>query len=313
MPESSPKPAYGGQAVIEGVVIRGKTQMAVACRRKDGSITVESKPLHTLLERYPWLNRPFLRGTFALWDSLSMGFGALLWSANLALEDEGEKQLSSKGFGWTIVASFVVGIALFVVLPSMLPGLLPRVLQVLHLEWLRPQPGAAHAFWSNLTETAIRLVVFVIYVVAIMQLQDVKRLFAYHGAEHKVINAFEHGDDSGDVQSYDRIHRRCGTVFIAVVIVVGFAVHLAMGWPVWYLRILSRLLVLPVIAGISYEVIRLAGRSDHWLLTALIWPGTLIQRLTTREPTEDMIEVARASLRAARVAEGELPEAGTAS
>lgn len=284
--EHKQPPAYGGQAVIEGVMIRGKSSVATSCRRKDGSITTQARPLRALLVRYPWLNRPLLRGTFALWDALSMGFGGLLWSANLALEDEGEQQLSRRGFALTVAVALLIGVLLFVLLPSL----------------ITPRLGKS-SLLPNLVEGLVRNGIFVLYVIIVMQLRDVQRLFAYHGAEHKVVNAFESGSEHPVVEAYSRLHRRCGTTFIAVVILVGILVHMVMGWPVWYWRLLSRLAVLPVIAGISYEIIRLAGRYDHPVLWALVWPGLLVQRLTTREPSPDMIEVARSALDAVRQAD----------
>jgi len=277
---------YGGQAVIEGVMIRGRSAMAVACRRKDGTIVTETRPLAAMLTKHRWLNLPFIRGTFALWDSLAIGFGSLLWSANLALEDEGEKTISRRAFAWTVIGAMLLGVAIFVVLPSLLT------------------PKIGHSgLVSNLAEGGLRKVIFVLYVVFIMRLPDVQRLFAYHGAEHKVVNAYEHGDANLQVQAYSRIHRRCGTTFLAVVVIVGIVVYSSIGWPAWYWRVVSRPALLPVIAGISYEIIKLAARYDNVFLRALIWPGLLIQRLTTREPSPDMIEVAHAALKAVRAAE----------
>jgi len=285
-----PSVAYGGQAVVEGVMIRGKSAVAVAVRRKDGSIRTEARPLQAVLTRHPGLNRPFVRGTFALWDSLSLGFRALLWSANVALEDEGQRPISRGTFALTMVVALAVGMGLFVLLPSL----------------LTPKVGKSAAL-TNIIEGVLRNGVFVLYILVIMRLRDVQRLFAYHGAEHKVVNAFERDAANPQPEAHSRLHRRCGTVFIAVVIVVGILVHMTMGWPVWYWRLLSRLAVLPVIAGISYELIRLASRRDHPLLRALVWPGMLVQRLTTREPAPDMIEVAQAALDAVRAQDGATP------
>jgi uncharacterized protein YqhQ len=287
---------YGGQAVINGVMIRGRSAMAIACRLGDGSIRTHAEPIRPLAARSRLLSLPLIRGTPALIDALVMGFRALIWSADLATADEGHKPVS-KGMWWlTIAGATAIGIVVFVLLPSIV---VPKVRQ--------------SALASNIIEGAIRMAVFIVYVLLIMRMREIQRIFQYHGAEHKVVNAFEAGEHSGN-PGFSRIHRRCGTNFIATVIVVGIVVHLAFGWPAWYWRVPIRILSLPIIAGISYELLRAAGKRPNSRLHALlVAPGLLIQRLTTKEPTPDQIEVAQAALDTALSADRSSHARGVAS
>lgn len=305
MPSDIP---YGGQAVINGVMIRGRSAMAIACRLADGSIRTHAEPIRPLSARSRFLSLPVIRGTPALIDALVIGFRALIWSADLATADEGHKPVS-KGMWWlTIAGATAIGIVVFVLLPSLV---VPHIGHS-HLPASPGGGGAANApggpggasgwwpaFVSNIVEGAIRMAVFLVYVLLIMRMREIQRIFQYHGAEHKVVNAFEAGAHSGD-PGFSRIHRRCGTNFIATVIVVGIVVHLAFGWPAWYWRLPIRIASLPIIAGISYELLRAAGkRPNSRLYALLVAPGLVIQRLTTKEPTPDQIEVAQAALDAA--------------
>ena len=286
---------YGGQAVIEGVMIRGPHHVATACRTPDGRIVIRREPTRSLLVRYPRLNIPFIRGTPGLIDALTIGFRTLIYSANLALEAEGKPPPSPWYFAMSIALALVVGIGLFVLAPSAAIGRLTH-----------------HAFLLNVLEGAVRGAVFVAYVLLIGRMKDVRRLFQYHGAEHKVVNAHDAGRPLSAANEFSVIHRRCGTGFIFNVIVIGILVHALLGWPSLAVRLASRLLVLPVIAGIAYELTRLAGKHGDWpLVRALIAPGMWLERLTTAEPAPDQIEVAQAAMQAALEAEEE--EAGSPS
>lgn len=290
MPSDFP---YGGQAVIHGVMIRGRSGMAVACRRRDGTVRLHTEQIKPLTSRHRLLALPFIRGTPALLDALALGFRSLIWSADAAVQDEGHKPINPLFYALTIAISLVIAIVLFGLVPS---GVVPKFTQ--------------NVVALNFLEGLVRMALFLLYVLAIMQMKDIQRLFQYHGAEHKVVNAFEAGAPLSEASRFSPIHRRCGTNFIATVILVGIVVHLAFGWPPWYWRYPIRILSLPIIAGISYEVLRAAGkRPDSRLYAALVWPGLLLQRLTTREPTEQQLEVARKALEAVIETDSRAPEA----
>jgi uncharacterized protein YqhQ len=298
----SKRVAYGGQAVIEGVMMRGPHTFAVACRTPDGEIVVQEEPVPAFFTRYSWAKWPFMRGTFALLDSLVLGMKSLLYSATVANQGEGpgakglEVQRTGKGGAVTGLAisssAFVgmaLGLAIFVLFPSYAA------------DWVRPLlkkvivSGAGRDFATNLTEGLIRVVLFLGYIRLISRMEYVQRLFQYHGAEHKVINAFEN-DGVLEVEVAMRqstIHPRCGTNFVLTVLLVKVLLASFFGWPSLGVRITLRLLALPVVAGVAYEVIRLAGkyRNVRWL-QLLVAPGLWTQRLTTREPSPDMVEVA---------------------
>lgn len=284
---------YGGQAVIEGVMIRGKTIVATACRLPSGEIRTVREPVRSLLSRHRWLNIPFVRGTPALIDALSMGFRSMLLSADLALVGEGKPPMNRAWFAVTLVLALALGVALFVVLPSLAT---PKV--------------TGSSIVPNLIEGVIRLAIVLAYLLIIMNLRDVKRLFEYHGAEHQVVNAYEHGRPLSEADQFDTVHKRCGTAFIAVVIMVGVIVHMFMKWPDWHVRILSRIAVVPIVAGIAFEIIKAAGKRHDARWYALIgWPGLLLQRITTRKPSPDQLEVAARAMES--VLEGEQAEAAS--
>lgn len=275
---------YGGQAVIEGVMIRGRSFMATACRLPSQEIVVHEEPVNSLLTRYRWLNIPIIRGTPALIDALVIGFRSLIFSADLAMEAENQKPVSNWWYGLTIAAALVIGIGGFIILPSLVVS-----------TWAEDPLG------KNLLEGLVRIILFVGYVIVISRLPDIRRMFEYHGAEHKVVNAFEsnHRIDLEQAQDFGTIHPRCGSSFILLVLVVAILVHALLGWPSWPVRILSRLATLPLVAGISYEIIRLAGsKRESLCLRAIVAPGLWLQRLTTRQPTQDQMEVAERALQA---------------
>ncbi|HEY3284208.1 MAG TPA: DUF1385 domain-containing protein [Armatimonadota bacterium] len=299
--------SYGGQAVIEGVMMRGPRYFAVVCRRADGQILEHKEPVEASLGRFAWLKRPFLRGTFALLDALMLGVKALHFSANVALADaegkagvsEGPKSVRDAAVTGSMVLGLGVGVALFMWAPSLGAGLLHKTLH-------------GDSRWLNAAEGVLRLALFLGYLLVISQLKDIRRVFEYHGAEHKTINAYEAGLalTVPNVRSQSRIHPRCGTSFIIIVLVIATLVHALMGWSVWYWRILQRLLVLPLVAGIAFEVIRLAGKhKDSLLLKWILSPGLATQRLTTREPSDDQMEVAIRALEGVLEKEQQLVQA----
>ena len=282
----SKKPTIGGQAVIEGVMMRGPGYLATAVRRPDGGIELKKEPSSSINERYPLLKLPFVRGTVALLESLVYGLQALSFSAHAAGEEE--VQLSTKELVLAMLGSFVLAIGLFVVLPTF-------AAKYIH-------EAVTDPVWLNLLEGALRLILFFGYVAAISSMKDIQRVFQYHGAEHKTIYAYEAGEELTveNVRRHSTLHPRCGTNFLLIVMVVSILLFAFLGWPDLWLRITSRIVLLPVVAGIAYEIIRYAGRhvGEQALVSAIGLPGMWLQKLTTRQPDDSQIEVAIAALQA---------------
>ncbi len=286
--------SYGGQAIIEGVMMRGKYQVAIAVRRPDtGEIVIKEEPTSQLY-RGPLSKIPFLRGIPMLWDALGLGMKALFFSAEVVGQAEDPDFTMDTGTEiLTGSISLLFGMALFMVLPSFVAGLLIQ----------------KDALLFNIIEGLIRLILLVGYMVLIGQLEDIRRVFAYHGAEHKTINAHEAGTPLTveAVREHSRQHARCGTAFLLVVVLISILVFAPLGKPPLLIRIASRLLLIPVISGIAYEVLRFTGKhAENPIIRALIAPNLALQKLTTREPDDDMIEVAITALKT--VLEGETKE-----
>jgi uncharacterized protein YqhQ len=279
----------GGQAVVEGVMMRGEHSWAVAIRTPEGDIEITTHDAPHWAEK--WAKIPLVRGVVALGESLSLGMKALTWSANRQIPEE--EQISSKAMNWTIAVALLFFTAIFIVLPAVAANGLGNLLGV-------------DGFWFHVAEGALRLGIFLGYLALIAQLHDIKRVFQYHGAEHKAIAAYENDVEltAESAQQFDTSHVRCGTNFLLTVMVITIVVYSFVGRPGWLLLVLSRVILLPIIAGVSYEVIRFAARHMQWLwVRILMKPGLLLQRLTTREPSLDQVEVAIASLRAVLTAE----------
>jgi uncharacterized protein YqhQ len=281
----------GGQAVLEGVMMRGVSTWAVAVRKPEGDIEVSSEPLVSWAKRHRVLRWPVIRGVVALAESLKIGFRALAISANAQIEpEEGEDEPPQiGGFTWgaTIALSLVLAVGLFFVVPVGATSL------------IKDQLGSSVLFW--LVEGVLRTAIFIGYLALISRLNDLRRVFQYHGAEHKTISCYEAGDrlTPARAERYSRLHPRCGTSFLLVVMVVAIFVFAPLGLPAWYWLLASRILGIPLIAGISYEVIKWAGRNRRkgWV-RAIMYPGLMLQNLTTREPDRDQLAVAIASLEA---------------
>ena len=280
----SEKLMVGGQAVIEGVMMRGPKKVATAVREPSGVITVDVKPINSLAEKYPIFKKPFFRGILSLGESLVMGLKSLTYSAQMAGEEEADK-LTNKDIAITMVISLCAAILLFVVIPTASVNLITTDSHVV----------------MNLWEGLVRMIVFFLYIYGISRAKDIQRVFQYHGAEHKTIHAYEAGVEliPENVQKFSRLHPRCGTSFLLIVMIVSIFMFSFLGWPSLWERIISRVLLLPVVAGISYELIRFAGRSKNKIVHAISLPGLWLQYLTTREPDDSMIEVAVKSLKAA--------------
>jgi uncharacterized protein YqhQ len=295
-----PKVSYGGQAVLEGVMMRGRTHMAVAVRAPDKQIVVTSEALPRHLYGGLIQKVPFLRGVTMLWDALGLGMKALMFSADIQMQGEAaaaangadtaaaEPASLSKPLAWTTVAvALIFGIGVFFVTPLAIVGFAEQFV-------------GAHTLWSNLAEGVIRLLLLVGYVALIGLMPDVKRVYEYHGAEHMTIHAWEHNDplDPEHVGHYSPAHPRCGTAFLLEVVAISIVLFALLGTPDLWLRVISRIVLIPVIAGIAYELLRLGGKYPNSpLMQAIVAPGLLLQSLTTRYPDRSQVEVAIASMR----------------
>jgi uncharacterized protein YqhQ len=276
---------YGGQAVIEGVMMRGAKYVAVAVRNPAGEIVIHDEPLNARIYGGLISRLPFLRGIIVLWDALVLGMRALLYSADVALEEEDVEFSGPIAWG-SVALSLVIGVGVFLLGPVFLTRLVDGYI--------------ASSLVSNIIEGLIRLAFFLVYVYAIGFISDIQRVFAYHGAEHKTINAYEDGAalKPDAVQAYSTAHPRCGTGFLLIFAVIAIFIFSLLGRPSLVLRIASRLLFMPVIAGLAYELIKFsAAHRDNPLISAVVLaPGLALQGLTTREPDESMLEVAIAAL-----------------
>jgi uncharacterized protein YqhQ len=284
---SEKRPFVGGQAVIEGVMMRGPEFIATAVREPSGNIIVQKERLTSITDRYPILKKPMIRGVVALAESLIYGMKALSFSAQAAGEEE-EETLSNKEIAVTMLFSLGLAIVLFVIIPT-------YAAKYIH-------SAVTDSRLLNTFEGILRLVIFFLYVWGISLMKDIQRVFQYHGAEHKTIHAYEAGEELTveNIRKYSCLHPRCGTNFLLIVMVVSIVMFAFLGWPDLWLRILSRIVLLPVVAGIAYEIIRFAGRSKAKWVACAITPGLWLQKLTTREPSDDQIEVAIAALQAVR-------------
>jgi len=276
---------YGGQAVIEGVMMRGRTHMAVAVRQPDGEIAVHGERLPPHIYQSRWSRVRFLRGLILLWDGLVLGMKALVYSAEVATSEEEVRFEGPLAWG-TVVLSFALAVGTFFILPLLLVSLIDRYI--------------GSPFLSNFLEGLLRLAFLLAYVYLVGLIPDMHRVFRYHGAEHKTIHAHESGAplEPREVQRYATSHPRCGTAFLLGVVALAVLVFSLLGRPALWLRMLSRVVLIPVIASLSYELLKFAERHQTNRLLRVLWlkPGLAIQRLTTREPDDGMVEVAIAAL-----------------
>ncbi len=276
----------GGQAVLEGVMMRGVSTWAVAVRKPDDAIDVQSFPLVSVLKKHKVLRWPVIRGTVALYESLAIGFRALNISANAQLP-EGERELSGKAWGGTIFFALALSIGLFFILPAALTNF--------------SGAGESNGVVFVVIEKLIRIGIFLGYLWLISRMKDLQRVFQYHGAEHKTISCYEAGLPltPENAQRFSRLHPRCGTSFLLIVMIVAIVVFAPLGQPEWYWLFLSRIVGIPLVAGLAFEVIKWFGRnrSRRWA-RVLMWPGLQLQRLTTREPDLAQLAVAIAALEA---------------
>jgi len=289
----------GGQAVLEGVMMRGVRTWAVAVRKPGsdddslGAIGVRTSALEAWTKRRRVYRLPVIRGVVALAESLTIGLRALGISANAQLPEDEQEALSGGVWAGAVVLAIVFAIGLFFVVPVALTSL------------IKHQLGSSVLFWA--VEGVLRTAIFLGYLLVLSRMRDLRRVFEYHGAEHKVISCFEAGDELVPERAtlYSRLHPRCGTSFLLVVMIVAIFVFAPIGLPAWWILVATRILGVPLIAGLSFEVIKWAGRNRrHRWVQAVMYPGMQLQRLTTREPDLDQLAVSIASLEAVLAAEG---------
>ncbi len=276
-------------------MMRGPSSWSVAVRKPNGEIAEVNRPIASVLLRHRWLRLPVLRGVVALGESLAIGFRALAISANYAAQEEDGDDVETELTRGQLLFAFGLAIGFALLLFKVSPALITN--------WLPIEGTAAFV----VVEGLVRVAIFIAYLLLISLLPDLKRVFQYHAAEHKAINAFEAGDELEPerVQRYSLLHVRCGTAFLLYVMVIAIFVFAFFGRPAWYWLIVSRIVALPLIAGLAYEIIRFAGRHpEHRALRTLLAPGLWLQRLTTRQPTLDQIEVSIRALRKVLVLEG---------
>jgi uncharacterized protein YqhQ len=286
----------GGQAVMEGIMMKGADRTAVAVRRSDGTINIKEEPIKP---RNRWMNIPIIRGVVIFIESLVTGTRTLMYSAGVLEEDIPEDEQLQPGkfeiwleehFGEkgvfnfllysSVVLALVVSVGLFVLLPTWVVGLAGHI--------------TGNAIVLNLIEGCLRIIMFIIYIVLISQMNDIKRVFQFHGAEHQTIHCFENGLEltPENCMKFETLHPRCGTSFLMFVMIISLLLFSFLGWPNVWIRLLSRLILIPVVAGLSYELLRWAGKSDSFIVKALSVPGLLLQRLTTKVPDKSQLEVA---------------------
>jgi len=292
--------SIGGQAVIEGVMMRGPKNIATAVRKSDGSIVIDKKPVNSFVAKYKLNKIPVLRGVVSFVESLVTGMKCLMFSADqMDIEDESEAPskfemwLENK-FGdkvkdiaiyFAVFVAIIFSIGLFMLLPNVLASVVSLFVD--------------NHIVLNLCEGVIRMSIFLIYMLLVSRMKDIQRVFEYHGAEHKTIATYENGEELTveNVRKHSRLHPRCGTSFLLIVMVVSIVTFSFLKWDVMWKNLLFRLLLMPVVAGISYEIIKFAGRSRNKCVAVLTKPGLWLQKITTREPDDSQIEIAIASIK----------------
>jgi len=299
----------GGQAVIEGVLMRSPNSYAIAVREPQGTIHIKKEYLPKLTERYPYLNKPLLRGVLIIFQMLFLGLKALNYSANILLQEEVNKyqekakqknpELSPLAMGITLAAAFGLGFLIFFFLPLYLTELAKEALSMLQ-----------NRFAFNLLDGLLRVAFFLLYIIGISLLKDIKRIFQYHGAEHQAVHTFEAGEKLSvkNARKHSPCHPRCGTGFLLLVMVISILVFTLIPREApFYIKLLLRLAALPLIAGVSYELIRLASRRKNGLFfAAVVWPCLSLQRLTTRTPSDEQLEVSLKALQEALLLEKDM-------
>ena len=293
--------SIGGQAVIEGVMMRGPEKIATAVRKSDGEIIIDEKEVNSFVARHKLNKIPILRGVISFFESMVTGTKCLMFSADqMDIEEDGEEMSKfekwlDRKFGnkikdiaiyFAVVVALLFSIAMFMILPTVLAGFFGNMVE--------------NKIALNLIEGAIKLTIFLLYLWGVAHMSDIKRVFEYHGAEHKTIAAYEAGVEltPENVKNYTRLHPRCGTSFLLIVMVISILMFSLLSWETWWIRILYRLSLLPVVAGLSYEIIKFAGKHPSGIVGWLTKPGLWLQKITTGEPDESQLEVAIAAMTA---------------
>lgn len=298
------KTSIGGQAVMEGVMMRGPKEIAIAVRKPDNEIIIDKRPVASALQKNKFLKLPIIRGCIGFFESMIIGVKALMFSAQF-FDLEGE-ETESKFDKWleeklgdkikdvviyfSVILSLALSVGLFFLLPNFVAELLAKI-----------TPMEVEGTLRTLVEGAVRMAIFLAYILLVSQMNDIKRVFMYHGAEHKTIATYEHGLELTveNVRKGCRLHPRCGTSFLIFVMIVSVIVFMVIPAGLsWWQRALFKILLLPVVAGLSYEIIKFAGRHENWFTKIISKPGMWLQYITTREPDDSQIEVAIESLKA---------------
>jgi uncharacterized protein YqhQ len=292
--EGGEETLVGGQAVLEGVMMRSPHAWAIACRKPSGELSTHSEPLERLSEKHKWMARPVIRGVVTLGHAMSLGFRALKFSANVAL-DELQPEVPEKKkleiSGWMAAVNIVISVGFFIFMYKFLP-----LLAATELKRVNPLFGEQIIF--NLVDGVIRIALFLLFIWGVSLFSDIHRVYEYHGAEHKTVYAFENGDplQTAAVQKYSTYHPRCGTSFLMTVMIISIAVYTLIPVTTFWARFGVRIALLPLIAGVSYEIIRFAAKHRGSLFAVMTAPGLWLQRITTQPPSDDQAECAIVAL-----------------
>jgi len=291
--EGGEETLVGGQAVLEGVMMRSPHAWAIACRKPTGEVSTHSEPLERLSEKHQWMGWPVVRGIITLGHAMTLGFRALRFSANVALDeipadDKGKKLEVS---GWVAAVNIIISVGFFIFMYKFLP-----LVAATELKKVNPLFGEQIVF--NLVDGIIRILLFLLFIWGVSLLKDIHRVYEYHGAEHKTVYAFENGDplETDSVQKYSTYHPRCGTSFLMTVMIISILVYTAVPVTTFWARFAVRIALLPVIAGLSYEIIRFAAKHRGSLFALMTTPGLWLQRITTQPPSDDQAQCAIVAL-----------------
>ena len=298
--EGGEETLVGGQAVLEGVMMRSPHAWAIACRKPSGEVSTHSEPLERLSEKHKWMGWPVMRGVITLGHAMSLGFRALKFSANVALDEipSNEKGKKLEISGWVAAVNVIFSVGFFIFMYKFLP-----LVAATELKRVNPVFGQQIVF--NLVDGVIRIALFLFFIWAVSLWRDIHRVYEYHGAEHKTVYAFENGDplETGAVQKYSTYHPRCGTSFLMTVMLISILVYTVIPVTTFWARFAVRIALLPVIAGLSYEIIRFAAKHRGSLFALMTAPGLWLQRITTQPPTDDQAECAIVALQQAMAVE----------
>jgi uncharacterized protein YqhQ len=305
--EGGEETLVGGQAVLEGVMMRTPHAWGITCRKKSGELSTLSEPLERLSEKHKWMGWPVVRGVMTLGHAMTLGFKALRFSANVQLDelqkDESPSPTTKKKFeigGWVAAVNIAISVGFFIFMYKYLPLLATTELKKSH-------PALSGQIMFNLVDGLIRLALFIVFIWGTSLLADIRRVYEYHGAEHKTVFAFENDDPltTGAVQTYPTWHPRCGTSFLMTVMIISIFVYMLIPVTTFWARFAVRIVLLPVITGVSYEIIRFAAKHRKSLFAVMTAPGLWLQRITTQPPSDEQAECAIAALEQAMVLEKE--------